>query len=741
MAQDPTRKMPPVDPDYSTDAPHSGAPGAANPTLEIDEHGIGWLTLDDSERKVNVLTEAVMRRLAELVKEADRLVAARQMRALVVWSGKPDSFIVGADVDAIATVESAEKGEAASRMGQAIFLGIEQIDVPTVSAIHGMCFGGGTELSLACRYRVASDSPKTRIGLPEVQLGILPAWGGTTRLPRLVGLQAALPILLTGEPVTPSKARRIGLVDEVLPAPGFRGRVTAFTSALADGGTTRRATRPLFKRLFEDTPPGRRIVLAAARRSVKAKTGGKYPAPLKILDVLKEGLGASLQNAFRIEAEAAGELIAGGVSKSLIHVFHLREAAKKSPGGTARPVDHAAVLGAGVMGGGIAQLLAYKGIRVRMKDVRHEAISGGLQHVRQLFDDAVERRKLTGREADQRMELVSGGIEYHGFGEMDLVIEAVVEKLEVKRKVLREVEDQVGADAVLATNTSSLSVDAMAEALARPEQLVGMHFFNPVHRMPLVEVVRGAKSSDDAVATVYKLSLDLGKVPIVVADGAGFVVNRILGPYLNEAGWLLADGASVDDIDDAARDFGMPMGPIRLLDEVGLDIARHAAATLLEAFGERMAPSPPLQALAGTDRLGKKNGKGFYTYENGKEKDVDETVYQDLAGSVKKVESGRGPDDDEIRQRLVLAMVNEAARVLSDRVVKRAGEVDLAMIMGTGFPPFTGGLLRFADELGAETVVARLRELADRVGPRFEPAPILVELAEKETSFYEVFGG
>jgi 3-hydroxyacyl-CoA dehydrogenase/enoyl-CoA hydratase/3-hydroxybutyryl-CoA epimerase len=377
-----------------------------------------------------------------------------------------------------------------------------------------------------------------------------------------------------------------------------------------------------------------------------------------------------------------------------------------------------------------------------MKDVRHEAIAGGLQHARALFDDAVGRRKLSRREADQAMELISGGIEYHGVGDADLVIEAVVEKMEVKRTVLREVEQRARPDCVLATNTSSLSVDGMAEALERPHQLVGMHFFNPVHRMPLVEVVRGARSSDEAVATVYRLALDLGKVPVVTADGPGFVVNRVLGPYLNEAGWLLADGATIEQIDRAAKAFGMPMGPVRLLDEVGLDVARHAASTLYNAFGERMLPAPALQALAsaasgGAPRLGKKNGRGFYRYENGRDTGVDESVYADLGLQP----AGRDrPDDDEIRMRLVLAMVNEAARTLADRVVQRAGELDLAMIMGTGFPPFTGGLLRFADTMGLEAMAAYLEDLTRRAGARFEPAPLLRELVAKHRTFYEAFG-
>ena len=716
-----------------------------NPSLQVDEHGIGWLTLDDPERRMNVLTEAVMRRLAALIEETDRLVAAGRMRTLVLWSGKPDSFIAGADVDAIALIDDPSEGEAASRMGQTIFRELEQIDVPTVAAIHGVCLGGGTELGLSCRFRVASDSPKTRVGLPEVQLGIIPAWGGTTRLPRLVGLQAALPLLLTGEPVSASKARRIGLVDDVLPASGFQDRVGEWTRAIADGGTPRRKARPLFTRLLEDTSPGRAVVLAAARRSVRAKSGGHYPAPLLLLEVLKEGLGASLERSLRIEAVAAGELISGDICKNLIHIFHLRERAKKetgaAPGVQAHPVEDVAVLGAGVMGGAIAQLLAYKGIRARMKDVRHAAVASGLQHARSLFDEAVRRRKLSRREANQRMALVSGVVEYHGVANADLVIEAVVERLEVKSAVLSEVEGLVGQDCVLATNTSSLSVDAMAEALTRPAQLCGMHFFNPVHRMPLIEVVRGSESAEEAVATVYRLALNLGKTPVVVADGPGFVVNRILGPYLNEAGWLLADGASIEEIDAAAKRFGMPMGPIRLLDEIGLDIAHHAAAALHEAFGQRMLPSPPLQALADTERLGKKNGRGFYRYQNGKDKEVDESVYQDLAGSLSEDRRRESPDDDEIRKRLVMAMMNEAARVLEDQIVRRAGDVDLAMIMGTGFPPFRGGLLRFADELALTSVAANLEELAETAGPRFDPAPLVIDLAAAGGTFYEAFSG
>lgn len=740
MAHDhiePSRQAPKTTPSLGK-GPPIHPPG--NPVLEIDGHRIGWIVFDDSERKLNVLTEAVMHRFAMLLEEVDRLTAAGQLRAIVVASGKGGSFVAGADVDAIAAIRDSGEGEAAARLGQTVFLALERVSVPTVAAIDGVCLGGGTELSLACRYRIASDSSKTRIGLPEVQLGIIPAWGGTIRLPRLVGLGAALPILLSGTPVSARKASDIGLVDDIVPEEGFRDHVSEFTQALIEGSAPRRRRRSLARRLVENTAPGRRLILAVARRRIRMRTGGNYPAPNALIDVLSEGLGTSVEAALALEADRAGELIASSVSKNLIHVFRLRERARKGTGigrSTARTVKNAVVLGAGAMGGGIAQLLAYKGIRARMKDVNHQAIAGGLRHVHRLFDVAVKKHKLPRHEAQQRMELVSGGIGYHGIAEADLVIESVVERMDVKRMVFSEVEDRARPDCVFATNTSSLSVDAIAEVLERPERLCGMHFFNPVHRMPLVEVIRGTRSSDEAVASVYRLALDLGKVPVVVGDGPGFVVNRILGPYLNEAGWLLVDGVTIERIDDAAKAFGMPMGPVRLLDEVGLDVARHVGTTLHEAFGDRLLSAPPLRALETTGRLGVKNAKGFYRYEKGQDVGVDETVYADLGLAATEHD---GPDDDEIRMRLTLSMVNEAARTLGDRVVQRASELDLAMIMGTGFPPFTGGLLRFADSMGLETIVAYLEDLARRAGSRFEPAPLLVELTAQERSFYDAFG-
>ena len=572
------------------------------------------------------------------------------------------------------------------------------------------------------------------------------AWGGTTRLPRLVGLQAALDLLLTGKQIDARKARRIGFAAEVFPADLFQEKVADFalrTRSLPAGSSLPR--RNLVTRMLDDTGPGRRIVLAAARKRVKAQTGGHYPAPLRILDILRLHLGGSVDESLAAEARAAAELVVGPVCKNLIHVFHMREASRKGfgvadPSTQPRPVDDMAVLGAGVMGGGIAHLAAQTGIRVRMKDIRHEAITGGLQHARSLFDKGVQRRRLTPREAAQRMELVSGGMDYAGFGGADVVVEAIVEKLDVKRAVLRETEAHVRADCVVATNTSSLSVDAMAEVLDNPERFCGMHFFNPVHRMPLVEVVRGARTGDRAVATVYALALRMGKVPVVVRDGPGFLVNRILAPYLNEAGFLLGDGATVDEVDRAARDFGMPMGPLRLVDEVGIDVSNHAGTSMYAALGERLTPAPALVALGGTGRLGRKGGLGFYRYEKGKEKGVDPELY-DALGSAVPAQRGDRVDAESIRRRLVVQMINEAARVLADGIVASAAELDLAMIMGTGFPPFRGGLLRFADTLHARGVLDRIQQLHRTHGDRFAPAPLLEELARTDRTFYAAFPG
>ncbi len=731
-----------------------------NPRLRIDADGVGRLTFRDPARRQNILTLEVMDVLAAAIGEAEEAARGGALRTLIVESAQPGSFIAGADVNAIAAIEDRRAATEASRAGQTLFGRIAALPVPTIAAIRGVCLGGGTELALACDYRLADDDDRTRIGLPEVLLGILPGWGGTTRLPGLVGLSAALDLMLSGKPARVSRARRIGLVDRVLPRQQFEERCLALARALAGGnggplagagrgragtplgsGKPRRGPRgrrTLATRFLDGTPPGRALVLRAATRQVMKRTGGHYPAPLRILKVVRGGMGRSVAARLDLEARAVGALAVSPECKNLLFVFQLREAARKGPwaaGGRAAAVERIAVIGAGPMGGGIAQIAAYRDMPVRMKDIRHEAVAGGLAFARALFDGAVRRRSLRPREAARRMALITGGIDYAGVGRADVVIEAVVERMAVKEAVLREVESVAGEGAVIASNTSSLSIDGMAAVLNHPERFAGMHFFNPVHRMPLVEVVRGTKTGDDAVETLAALAVRLGKVPVITADAPGFLVNRVLGPCLNEAGHLLDEGWDAHAVDRAWKRFGMPMGPYRLIDEIGIDVLSHAGGTMAEAFGDRMAPAAALVTLAGSGRLGRKGGRGFYLYEKGREKAFDASVYSDMKLSRRRVK----PEPNRVRDRLVMVMINEAARVLEEGVVASAADVDLGMVMGTGFAPFRGGLLKYADDRGVAEVERAMAALAETCGSRYEPAGLVAELARTGGSFHVAF--
>ncbi len=714
-----------------------------SPLLAIRPSGLATVTFDDPDRKVNVLTEEVLDRLGGILDELESAARTGEVRGVLFRSGRRDSFIAGADLDAIGAVDDPSQGARASRFGQELFLRVERLPVPTLAAIHGSCLGGGLELALACSHRVASDSPRTGMSLPEVRLGILPAWGGTTRLPRLVGLRAALPILLTGRTVRPREAARIGLVDEVLPAAGFDPIAQRrLTGALEGTWPSRRPPRSLWTRALEGSSPGRRLLLGAARRSVLARTGGHYPAPLRILDVVGEGSASSAELGYALESDAAGELLASEVASHLLHVFRLREGARKGhgvDGGRDGPeVRRIGVVGAGIMGGGIAQLAAAQDLPVRLRDLESRAIGAALRHARERFDDEVRRGRMEEGEAARRFGRIGGGTEPGDLRGAELVVEAVVERIEVKQKVLAGLEDEISPSCILATNTSSLSVDRLGSGLRHPERFLGLHFFNPVHRMPLVEIVRGASTEPAAVGRAYRLVLRLGKVPVLVTDGPGFLVNRILGPYLNEAGFLVQDGAPIEEVDAAATAFGMPMGPFRLMDEIGLGVVRLAGAALHQGLGERLAPAPPLAALGESGREGRRAGTGIYRYdEKGKPRGLDPEGVAAL--QLPPEPAGSPPDEEEARERLVLIMVSEAARVLEEGIVATASAVDLGMIMGAGFPPFRGGLLRMADQHHPRGLVDRLRRQVDQGRERFAPPPLLLELAERDRSFHHAF--
>jgi len=703
--------------------------------LDVGPDGLGVLTFDLSGEKVNKFSRDVLVELSEVLV---RLSQDPRVRALLVRSGKPDVFIAGADIKEFTQV-APEDAAAGSARGQALFEQVARLPFPTVAAINGICVGGGTEFALACDYRVMSDAPAAKIGLPEVRLGLFPAWGGSVRLPRLVGLAPALDMILTGKLLDARRAKRIGLVDEAVPAPIFEDFARRFARSKIGTGKrgSRRIRRSFAERALEVTPIGRRLIFKKAREKVLAQTGGHYPAPLEALAVIEEAWGLPVEAALEVESRRIANVFGGEVQRNLLNIFFLTEQVKKETGvddPSVRPRDvaHLGVLGAGIMGGGIAQLAADRGIPSRMKDVDPTALARGFATAAAVWRPEVRRRRLTEREMTVRMARLSGTLDYSGFARCEVTVEAVVEKLEIKRAVLAEWETAVPGGALFASNTSTIPIAQIATAAGRPEHVAGMHFFNPVHRMPLVEVIRGEKSSDETVATIFALAKRLGKIPVVVADLPGFLVNRILAPYLSEAVRLVREGCRIEDVDRTLTDFGMPVGPLALLDDVGLDVAVKAGEVLHAAFPQRIKPGGD-EALVAAGRLGRKSGAGFYEYSGGKRGAASPAAYEALRA---KPAPTAPYSRDLIESRLVLPMVNEAAFCLEDGVVASPAKLDLAMILGTGFPPFRGGLLRWADSLGLPRVRSLLEELTEKFGPRFEPAQSIRRLADARGSFY-----
>ena len=703
--------------------------------LKVEDDGLATLTFDLPGEKVNKFSTAVLGELADVLV---RLTREARIRGLLIRSGKPDIFIAGADVKEFTQVRPEDVRPGVERV-QSLFEQLAHLPYPTVAAIHGACLGGGTELALACDYRLMSDSKKAQIGLPEVRLGIFPAWGGCTRLPKIVGLAAALDLILTGKTLDARRARKIGLADEAVPAAIFEQWARRF--AREKLGTpkppTRRGPRELASRALEATPFGRRMIFGKAREGVMKQTGGHYPAPLEALEVVEEGWGKPVPVGLASEARHIGLIFGGEVQKNLLRIFFMTEEVKKETGVSdpsvrPREVTRLGVLGAGVMGGGIAQLGADKGLPSRMKDVDPKALAHGFQAAASIWREALAKRRLSEREMARKIDLLSGTLDYSGFSRCEVTIEAVVEKLTVKRTVLEQWEAVVPPTAIFASNTSTLPITEISAGAREPGRVVGMHFFNPVHRMPLVEVIRGERTSDETVATVFSLAKTLGKTPVVVKDAPGFLVNRILAPYLSEAVRLVAEGCRIEDVDAAMTRFGMPVGPLALLDDVGLDVAAKAGEVLQAAFPERLRMGGE-DALVAAGRLGRKNGKGFYEYQGGKRGKPADEAYAALRVSP----PDRSPWPSEIiESRLVLPMINEAAFCLEDGIVRDAPKLDLAMIFGTGFPPFRGGLLRYADSLGADRVFTRLDDLSERLGPRFAPAETLRALANARRGFY-----
>jgi len=697
--------------------------------------GVAIVTFDLPGEPVNKFSRSVKDEFAALVTQLERDAA---VRAVVLVSGKRDAFIAGADIEEFVALQTVEEATELSRGGQRFLDAIAAFPKPFVVAIHGACVGGGIELALACHYRIATDHPKTVLALPEVRLGVIPGAGGCNRLPRTVGLRAALEMILSGKSIRASRAFKMGLVDELVPPPILREVAVAAAQRLAGGERPRRSGRGgLAGWFFDRSAPGRALVLRQVRAMTRKRTRGNYPAPLAALDAVGHSLAHGMERGLSREAELFGELAHSEVSRRLVEVFFATAALKKdlgvpAPAPSPAPVERFGILGAGFMGSGIAAMAAiHGGVPVRMRDADLLRVGKGIKAVADIIQERVRRHSSTRLEGARQLALVSGAIDLSGFRRMDLVAEAVYEDLGVKQAVLRELEAVAQPDCIFASNTSTIPIGRIAEVSRHPETVVGMHFFSPVHRMPLLEVIAAERTAPRTIVTAVAFGQRLGKTVIVVRDRPGFFVNRILMPYLNEAGRLLMEGVPIEALNRAMTAWGFPVGPITLLDEIGLDVAVKAGAVMHEAFGERLAPAADLAALVKDGRLGRKNGRGFLRYRGGRKGGADPTVYGVLG-----IARGRAPAAEVLAERLASIMLNEAARALEEGVIRSPRDGDIGAIFGIGFPPFRGGPFRALDTMGPAKAVGILERLAGDCGDRFAPAPILADLARRSGRFY-----
>lgn len=709
------------------------------------EDGIAIALFDRAGEPMNTLAPAVF---DDFVAVVDRVATDDEIEALVFGSAKTSGFLAGADIRYLETLSNAEEATAAIRELQALLTTLEALHTesgkPVVMAIDGPALGGGLEVALTGSMRIITDGARTQLGQPEVQLGVIPGGGGTQRLPKLIGIAAALEMILTGRPVRPHKARKIGLVDEVVPPEALldvakkraRESVGNLGAQPAPSVLDRLSPSHLQAVALEQNPVGRRVLFKKAEEQMLAETKGNYPAPERALQAVKIGIEQGREAGYDAEATFFGQLVVSPESAALRGLFFASQMMKHTTGISTntdpKPVNKVAVLGGGLMGAGIATVSALKaGSTVRIKEVDDAGVGRALAHVSGQIARQVKRRQLRAFEGEQIMNKVTGSTAFDGLSNADLVIEAVFESLDLKQSLLEQVEEVVGNGVVFASNTSSLPIGDIASKAKRPEAVLGMHYFSPVEKMPLLEIIVTEDTADWATATAVEYGKKQGKTVIVVKDGPGFYTTRILVPYTGEALYLLADGASVEAIDGAMVQWGFPVGPLLLSDEIGLDVGAHIGQIMVDAFGDRMAGPDMMPALLDDDRKGRKNGRGFYSYnENGKRGGVDESVYSAL---------GLGPrrqlPSSELEDRMALAMINEAARCLEDGILQSSLDGDMGAVMGLGFPPFRGGPFWWIDREGAGKIVDRLDALAERHGERFAAAQILRDHAESGKKF------
>jgi 3-hydroxyacyl-CoA dehydrogenase/enoyl-CoA hydratase/3-hydroxybutyryl-CoA epimerase len=659
-------------------------------TSETGDDGIVWLCIDKADGGANVLSGEVLRELHQLIEP----LAKAPPKGVVIHSGKNSGFVMGADINEFTKIENPDQAYELIRLGQQVLDQLEALPCPTVAAINGFALGGGLELAMACDYRVAIESDKRILGLPEVQLGIHPGFGGTVRAVQIAGVRPAMQLMLTGKPITVDKGRRIGLIDTITDADGWRSAAQALVAAKPP---KRRA--PFVERLLNLSPvrPFIRKVLIkqVARKARKAH----YPAPYAMIELWYRH-GASPRTGYEAEARSIAELMCTSTSRNLVRVFFLQNRLKGQGSKSAPRVSHVHVIGAGVMGGDIAAWCALRGHTVTLQDREQKYIDPSMERAAKLF----EKRIRDDRERAAALERLQSDVEGAGAAKADLVIEAIFENLEAKQALYRSLQEKMPAGAMLATNTSSIRLEDLREGLEAPQRFIGLHFFNPVAQLPLVEVIRCEDTEQEALDIGFGFVKGIGKLPLECMSSPGFVVNRILAPYMAEAMELAEAGVPLAEIDRAAEAFGMPMGPVELVDSVGIDVALHVSKVLGAAMN-RPVPQK-LADMVEAGQLGRKSGQGFYRWENGK--------------AVKQAAAG-GEGNAEVEDRLILPMINEAVACLYDGVVRDADLLDAGVIFGTGFAPFRGGPVNYAREHGVERIVARLNDLAKQYGERFAP--------------------
>lgn len=699
------------------------------------DDGIAVLTIDVPGESINSLRDEF---IPEVNLMLDDIAADSRITGLVMISGKPDSFIAGADISMLDRCDTVADAKVLSQQCHQVFARLQGLGIPVVAAIHGACLGGGLELALACDQRICSDDSKTLLGLPEVQLGLLPGGGGTQRLPRLIGVMSALDMMLTGKQVRAKAAKKMGLVDDIVP----KSILLQSAVAMAKRGISPRPghplKQPLSAKLLEATAMGRNIIYQRAAAQVMAQTQGNYPAPEKIIDCVRQGMNSGMEQGLALETEYFASLVMTPESRAMRAVFFAMNEMKKETGaGEVQPnaVRKAVVLGGGLMGGGIASVTSTKAkVPVRVKDINETGLSHALAYAYRLLDKKVRRRHMRAAERDSLMALMTTTTEYQGVKDADIVVEAVFEDLALKHQMVRDIERECHSETIFASNTSSLPITQIAQAASRPENVIGLHYFSPVDKMPLVEVIAHQHTSPQTIATTVAFARKQGKTPIVVQDCAGFYVNRILALYMNEAAQWLLEGLSVESLDRALVKFGFPVGPITLLDEVGIDVGAKIAPILEQELGSRFAAPKAFDALLADDRRGRKNSKGFYLYGKGapkKGKKVDESVYRVLG-----IMPRDSVDESLIARRCMVQMLNEAARCLEEGIIASPRDGDIGALFGIGFPPFRGGPFRYMDSLGAKALVEELEQYRQTLGERFAPCELLQQMAADSTRFY-----